>query len=108
REDTGGRPPPRPLTVLPLLERGFGTAVFHYNDVDPDALNGFEHGIRKAYGQSGNDQRAPDAWGSIGAWAWGISRVVDYFEKDKDVDAQRIAITGASRLGKAVLWAGAS
>src|SRR5690606_23845767 len=55
REDTGGRPPPRPLTVLPLLERGFGTAVFHYNDVDPDALNGFEHGIRKAYGQSGND-----------------------------------------------------
>lgn len=37
----------------------------------------------------------------------GVSRCIDYFETDKIVDAKKIAITGASRLGKTVLWAGA-
>jgi len=32
---------------------------------------------------------------------------MDYFETDRDIDAHRIALQGASRLGKTVLWAGA-
>jgi hypothetical protein len=95
------------LNVLPVLEKGFGIATFNYGDVDPDALGAIPYGVRKLYLKEGQADPAPDEWGSIAAWAWGLSRAIDYFETDKDVDAKRIAIMGVSRLGKTVLWAGA-
>lgn len=95
------------LNVLPLLDAGFGVATFYYGDVDPDDPQGFPYGIRALYMKPGQTERAPDAWGSIAAWAWGMSRAMDYLETDKDVDAKRVAITGISRLGKTVMWAGA-
>jgi hypothetical protein len=95
------------LNVGPLLDAGFGVATFYYGDVDPDYLNGFSNGIRVRYLKPGQIERAPDEWGSISAWAWGMSRVEDYFETDKDIDAKRVAIHGVSRLGKTVMWAGA-
>jgi hypothetical protein len=90
-----------------LLNAGFGVATFYYGDVDPDYPAGFANGIRARYLKPGRADRAPDDWGSIAAWAWGMSRVEDYFETDKSIDAKRVVIHGISRLGKTVMWAGA-
>jgi len=84
--------------VKRLLDAGFGFAAFYYGDVDPDFAEGRPFGVRALY---------PGEWGSIAAWAWGISRAIDYLETDEAVDARRVAITGVSRLGKTVMWAGA-
>lgn len=95
------------LDAEDLLNAGFGVATFYYGDVDPDYPGGFAHGIRARYLHPGQTERAPDDWGSIAAWAWGMSRVEDYFETDKSIDARRVVIHGISRLGKTVMWAGA-
>jgi hypothetical protein len=98
------------LNVEAILDAGIGLATFYYGDLDPDYLEGFSRGIRARYAGPGGTEanRTPDAWGSISAWAWGMSRVEDYFETDKSVDSKRVAIHGVSRLGKTVMWAGAN
>lgn len=104
-------PPPAAGTgmdgiVRKYLAEGFGFASLCYTDISPDFNDGGELGLRGRYrGAAG--PHAADDWGSIAAWAFGVSCVVDYFEKDPDVDARRIALTGCSRLGKTTLWAGA-
>jgi hypothetical protein len=95
------------LNVEPFLDAGFGVATYYYGDIDPDYPTGFSNGIRARYLKPGTSERPPDDWGSIGAWAWGMSRVEDYFETDKSIDAKQVAIHGVSRLGKTVMWAGA-
>jgi hypothetical protein len=88
------------MKIDDLLAKGFGVAGLYYGDIEPDFVGGNGLGIRP------NDP-APDEWGAISAWAWGMSRAMDYFETDKAVDAKRVTIYGVSRLGKTVMWAGA-
>lgn len=93
--------------IIAFLNEGFGFATLNYSDIDPDFLGGVKLGVRGLYLKPGQQEPAPNEWGSISAWAWGISNVIDYFEKDPSINAKRIAITGASRLGKTVMWTGA-
>jgi hypothetical protein len=89
-----------------IVERGYVAAAFHNSDLDPDKHDGFKDGVHGIFDRK-ETPRAADAWGTIAAWAWGASRVMDYFETDDDIDATRMAVVGHSRGGKTSLWCGA-
>ena len=93
--------------VAEVLARGWAFAQIGYGDIQPDRADQWQQGVIGLALAEGQTRPAPDEWGTISAWAWGASRVVDYLQSDEAIDGTRIAITGASRLGKTALWAAA-
>jgi len=98
-----------PALADEILARGWGYATVGYADIQPDRATTAADAVMalSAAGRAAGTTPPPDEWGTIAVWSWGVSRILDYFETDKAVDAKRIAIFGHSRLGKTVLWAAA-
>lgn len=88
------------------IDRGYAVAAFYAGDVDPDKPD-FTDGVHPHYFKPGQTKPGKHDWGAIAAWAWGVSRAVDYLVTDKDIDAKRIAVVGHSRMGKTALLAAA-
>jgi hypothetical protein len=90
-----------------LHPRGFPENWGAFRQVRRLRKSAFKEGVIGLTLKPGQTAPAADEWGAVSAWAWGISRITDYFETDKAVDARCIGIQGHSRLGRTVLWAGA-
>jgi hypothetical protein len=95
-------------TLDAILDRGWGYGTVNIRNVQPDSadletLRTATIGMTLKPGQP----RPSDECGVLRAWAWGLSRAMDYLETDPQVDAKRIAFSGHSRYGKMVLLAAA-
>jgi hypothetical protein len=88
-----------------LLTRGYALVTAYVGDIDPDFDDGFHNGLHGLL--SPTERAAGDAPGTIAAWAFGLSRIRDALAQLGDIDAERVAVFGHSRLGKSALWAAA-
>jgi len=89
-----------------VIGRGYGLATYYCGDVAPDR-KGVYGGIFPHYYKPGQTKPGPHEWGAIAAWAWGLSRAVDYLVTDEDIDRDRLVVVGWSRMGKAAIVAAA-
>lgn len=93
--------------VETVVARGYATATVYYGDLCPDNNEGLRAPVGAMLKSGSAMGRPGDGWGSIGLWAWGLSRALDVLESDPEIDAKHVALHGHSRLGKTALWAAA-
>jgi len=93
--------------IAEILRRGYATAGFLNDDLSPDMNHANLLGVFSVY-EKMKEYRNRKCWGTLSAWAWGASRVMDYFETEKAIDVKHVAVVGHSRGGKTALLAGAT
>jgi hypothetical protein len=87
-----------------VIEAGYGIAGFDVIDVAPDDNEKFTQGVLELYPEQ---LETNNGMAALGAWGWGASRAIDYFETDNDIDPRKTMVVGHSRGGKSALWCGA-
>ncbi len=96
-----GNMPQRSSWKEMVVERGWAACTIVPTSYQADGGHGLRQGIIGLCNKGGF--RKPDDWGSIRAWAWGVSRLIDYFEAEPLFDASKVAVEGNSRYGKTAL-----
>lgn len=81
------------------LRRDYAVADIYYQQLGADNPHYRSSAFFPAY--PGYD------WNDIAAWAWGVSRCVDFLETDPATDKSKLIVLGVSRLGQATALAGA-
>ena len=81
-----------PEVIRYLAEMGFASAFFSAEAVVTDKPE-----------PTGLPEK--DETGVLSCWGWAFSRILDYLEKEPQIDAEKVAIVGHSRGGKTTLWA---
>jgi hypothetical protein len=92
------------------LDKGWGYGTINPNSIQSDNSTDSSRLRKGIIGLTNKGEpRSPEDWGSLRAWGWGVSCLIDYFEANPDsgVDATMVCITGVSRYGKAALVAAA-
>ena len=95
--------PDKYLPVEEILDGGFGVLSFCYENVTKDN-NDFTDGLS---GLFSNGERGENTFGKISLWAYMASVCMDYLETREEVDKNKVAVVGHSRLGKTALLASA-
>jgi pimeloyl-ACP methyl ester carboxylesterase len=93
--------------VEEIVAQGFAAVAFFNGDVDPDEPDGFRNGVHGVM-EPDPAKRDGSSWGTLSAWAWGASRVMDWIETEPRIHPGRVMLVGHSRGGKTALWAGAN
>ena len=90
-----------------LADQGYAyISVYHGNLVGHNEVS-FGGGIHKLFFRDGQSFPTAHEWGVLAANAWTGMRALDYLETNDRVDANRVAVMGHSKMGKATLWAAA-
>lgn len=97
--------PDKYVPIEEITDNGFALAMFCYKDAVNDNLGGdYSNGLAKLYIHG---ERRSNEWGKIGMWAYCASRVYDHLCTMPELDHERVAVIGHSRLGKTALWCAA-
>jgi hypothetical protein len=88
-----------------IVDRGYAAIAFYNGDIAPDLRTGNTRGVFAVFDDL-EGRRPKNSWGTLSAWAWGASRVMDWIETEPSLDAARVAVVGHSRGGKTALVAG--
>ena len=97
-----------PVPDEEIIDNGFALVRFHHHQVQPDDIHpenyfaNFTAGLGAMF--IGDRKREKTEWGKVGMWAYAASRVMDYLQTREDINTERVAVTGHSRLGKTALW----
>lgn len=90
-----------------ILDRGYAFISVYQQDLIGHNEVNFQRGIQPLFFKDGQSFPKANEWGVLATIGWGAMRALDYLETDEDVDHNKVALMGHSKLGKATLWAAA-